>query len=42
MSEISTNIEVTPTRFQHIQDGRTPEYFLERKCFADFSPTPPL
>lgn len=31
MSKISTNIEVTPTRFQHIHDGRTTEYFFREK-----------
>lgn len=34
MSKISTNIEVTPTKFQHIHDGRTTEYFFREKvCF---------
>ena len=41
MSKISTNIEVTPTEFQHIMMAGLLNFFLERKYVADFNPTPP-
>lgn len=41
MSKSSTNIEVTPTRFQHIMIAGLMNIFLERKYVADFNPTPP-
>lgn len=41
MSKISTNIEVTPTRFQHITMAGLLNIFLEGKYVADFNRTPP-
>lgn len=41
MSKISTNTEVTTTKFQHLVTAGLLNFSLERKYVADFSPTPP-